>query len=69
MITEETYTFGEMFDRTVKCALWLRQQGVKANDVVAVCSSNIMDSFAPIFASFSLAAIFTPWNTEIDIST
>ncbi|XP_046833279.1 4-coumarate--CoA ligase 1-like [Vespa crabro] len=67
VITEETYTFAEMFDRTVKCALWLRQQGIKANDVIAVCAPNIMDSFAPIFASFSLAAISTSWNTEMDI--
>ncbi|KAL2729446.1 4-coumarate--CoA ligase 1-like [Vespula squamosa] len=67
VVTEETYTFAEMFDRTVKCALWLRQQGIKANDVVALCSSNIMDSFAPIYASFSLAAIITSWNTAMDI--
>lgn len=58
-----------MFNRTVKFALWLCQQGIKANDVVAVCSSNIMDNFAPIFANFSLAVIFTLWNTEMDIST
>nr|KAF7409339.1 hypothetical protein H0235_014191 [Vespula pensylvanica] len=56
-----------MFDRTVKCALWLRQEGIKANDVVTVCSSNIMNSFTLIYVSFSLAVIFTPWNTAIDI--
>ncbi|XP_046833712.1 uncharacterized protein LOC124430758 [Vespa crabro] len=67
VITEETYTFGEMFDRTVKCALWLRQQGIKANDVVAVCTPYIMDSFTPIFASFCVAAIFTSWNYSTDI--
>ncbi|XP_035741079.1 uncharacterized protein LOC118449950 [Vespa mandarinia] len=67
VITEETYTFAEMFDRTVKCALWLRQQGIKANDVVAVCAPNIMDSFVPIFASFCVGAIFTAWNVAMDI--
>lgn len=67
IITEETYTFAEMFDRTVKCALWLRQQGIKANDVVAVCAPNIMDSFAPFFATFCVGAIFTPWNSAMDI--
>ncbi|KAL2747727.1 4-coumarate--CoA ligase 1-like [Vespula maculifrons] len=67
IITEETYTFAEMFDRTVKCALWLRQQGIKNNDVVAVCAPNIMDSFAPFFAIFFVGAIFTPWNSAMDI--
>ncbi|KAL2729445.1 nonribosomal peptide synthetase 30-like [Vespula squamosa] len=67
VISEEIYTFAEMFDRTVKCALWLRQQGIKVNDVVAVCAPNIMDSFAPFFASFCVGAIFTPWNSAMDI--
>ncbi|XP_043678710.1 4-coumarate--CoA ligase 1-like isoform X1 [Vespula pensylvanica] len=67
IITEETYTFAEMFDRTVKCALWLRQQGIKNNDVVAVCAPNIMDSFAPFFAIFCVGATFTPWNSAMDI--
>ncbi|KAL2747716.1 4-coumarate--CoA ligase 1-like [Vespula maculifrons] len=51
VVTEETYTFTEMFDRTVKCALWLRQERIKANDVVTVCSSNIMNSFILIYLS------------------
>lgn len=56
-----------MSDLTVKCALWLRQQGIKTNDVVAVCAPNIMDSFAPFFATFYVGAIFTPWNFAMDI--
>lgn len=65
-ITEETYTFAEMTDRMVKCALWLRKQNIQPGDVVAVCTHNNMDSFAPFFASFSVAAIFTPWNPDMD---
>ncbi|XP_047362961.1 4-coumarate--CoA ligase 1-like isoform X1 [Vespa velutina] len=67
IITEKTYTFAEMIDRIVKCALWLRQEGIKTNDVVAVCAPNIMDSFAPFFATFCVGAIFTPWNPAMDI--
>lgn len=65
-ITEETYTFAKMTDLTVKCALWLRKQNIKPGDVVAVCTPNNMDSFAPFFASFCVAAIFTPWNPDMD---
>ncbi|XP_015173344.1 PREDICTED: 4-coumarate--CoA ligase 1-like [Polistes dominula] len=67
IITGATYTFAEMYDLTVKCALWLRQQGIQKNDVVALCSPNIMDSFAPFFATFCVGAIFTPWNPAMDI--
>lgn len=67
IITGATYTFAEMHDLTVKCALWLRRQEIKTNDVVALCSPNIMDSFAPFFATFCVGAIFTPWNPDMDI--
>ncbi|KAF7387342.1 hypothetical protein HZH68_013019 [Vespula germanica] len=40
---------------------------IEANDVVAVCVPNIMDSFAPFFVIFCVGAIFTPWNSTMDI--
>ncbi|KAK2589254.1 hypothetical protein KPH14_007815 [Odynerus spinipes] len=64
--TEETYNFAKMTDQMVKCALWLRKQNIKPGDVVAVCTPNNMDSFAPFFASFCVSAIFTPWNSEMN---
>ncbi|XP_043502062.1 4-coumarate--CoA ligase 1-like [Polistes fuscatus] len=67
VITEETYTFSKMYDYTVKCALWLRQQGIKRNDFIALCTPITMDSFAPFFATFCVGAIFTPWNPAMDI--
>ncbi|XP_014613094.1 PREDICTED: gramicidin S synthase 2-like [Polistes canadensis] len=67
VITEEAYTFSKMYNYTVKCALWLRQQGIKRNDVVALCTPITMDSFAPFFATFCVGAIFTPWNPTMDI--
>ncbi|XP_015173359.1 PREDICTED: 4-coumarate--CoA ligase 1-like [Polistes dominula] len=56
-----------MYDYTVKCAQWLRQQEIKRDDVIAVCTSITIESFAPLFASFCVGAIFTPWNPEMDI--
>ncbi|XP_015173331.1 PREDICTED: 4-coumarate--CoA ligase 1-like [Polistes dominula] len=67
VITEETYTFSKMYDYTVKCAQWLRQQEIKRDDVIALCTSITIESFAPLFASFCVGAIFTPWNPEMDI--
>ncbi|KAI4499816.1 hypothetical protein M0802_005072 [Mischocyttarus mexicanus] len=67
VITKETYTFAKMYDYTVKCALWLRRQGIKRNDIIALCTPIIMDSFAPFFATFCVGGILTFWNSAMDI--
>uniref|UniRef100_A0A0C9Q8B8 LUCI_1 protein n=2 Tax=Fopius arisanus TaxID=64838 RepID=A0A0C9Q8B8_9HYME len=54
-------TFGEIADRTVKCAVWLVSQGVKPGDVVAICTHNHIDTVVPVVACLCIGAIFNPW--------
>lgn len=54
-------TFGAMADRTVKCALWLLSQGVRAGDVVGICTENHLDSPIPVLAALCIGAVFNPW--------
>lgn len=54
-------TFGDIADRTVKCALWLVGQGVKSGDVVAICTHNHIDAGIPVLACLCIGAIFNPW--------
>ncbi|KAH0561667.1 luciferin 4-monooxygenase-like [Cotesia glomerata] len=50
-----------MSDRSIRCALWLKKQGIKPGDVIGFCSKNHLDSCIPFFASFFIDTIFNPW--------
>ncbi|XP_020290456.1 luciferin 4-monooxygenase-like, partial [Pseudomyrmex gracilis] len=67
--TEETVTYKELQVKTVKCALWLKQQGIGRDDVVSVCSNNHLDSIVPCLSAAYVAAIFNPINEDINLST
>ncbi|KAL0124909.1 hypothetical protein PUN28_006636 [Cardiocondyla obscurior] len=68
-ITEETFTYAELQDKIVKCALWLQKQGVKSNDVISVCTNNQPNSIVPCIAASYINAIFNPWNEGMDLPT
>ena len=67
-MTEREITFGEMSNQSIRCALWLRSQGIGKNDVVSLCSNNSLDSYIPMFGTFYEGAIYNPWNHEIALS-
>ncbi|XP_076374554.1 uncharacterized protein LOC117224286 isoform X3 [Megalopta genalis] len=60
--TGEENTFEQLLDRTVRCALWLRKEGVKKGDVVAISTHNHPDCFVPCIAALFIGAIFNPWD-------
>ncbi|XP_057332936.1 luciferin 4-monooxygenase-like isoform X2 [Microplitis mediator] len=60
-ITGKIDTFGEMVDKTIKCALWLQSQNVKQGDVIAICTHNHMNQVVPALAAMCIGAIFNPW--------
>ncbi|XP_076225342.1 uncharacterized protein LOC116424392 isoform X2 [Nomia melanderi] len=62
IVTGKEDTYGEMLDRAVKCALWLKKQGVKKGDIVAVSTHNHLDCFIPCLAAMFIGAIFNPWD-------
>ncbi|XP_057337236.1 uncharacterized protein LOC130675507 [Microplitis mediator] len=60
-------TYNCMGMRSIKCAVWLKKQGISRGDVVGLCSKNHSDVCMPLFASFYLGAIFNPWwHTYLD---
>ena len=56
-----------MRDQSIRCALWLRSQGVGKNDVVSLCSYDSLDSYVPILAAFYEGATYNAWHHEITL--
>ncbi|XP_029159128.1 4-coumarate--CoA ligase 1-like isoform X2 [Nylanderia fulva] len=67
--TEKVVTYTELQDKVVRCALWLKKQGIKSGDVVSVCTHNHLNSIVPCLAAIYINAIFNPWNENIDLQT
>ncbi|CAL7951232.1 unnamed protein product [Xylocopa violacea] len=55
--TGNVRTYKEMWENSIKCAIWLRKEGIKAGDTVAVCSGCYFDVYAPVFACFYIGAV------------
>ncbi|KYM84413.1 4-coumarate--CoA ligase-like 7, partial [Atta colombica] len=67
--TDETFTYAELQDKAVRCALWLQKQRIKCGDVISVCTSNHPNSIVPCVAAAYVNAIFNPWNEDMDLPT
>ncbi|XP_072764855.1 luciferin 4-monooxygenase-like [Anoplolepis gracilipes] len=65
--TGEENTFQQMRERSVKCALWMKNLGVGRNDIVTICTSNHLDTYIPYLATLYVGAILGVWH-EINIS-
>ncbi|XP_020290457.1 4-coumarate--CoA ligase-like 7 [Pseudomyrmex gracilis] len=67
--TEETITYKELQVKTVKCALWLKQQGIGRDDVVSICCPSHMNSIVPCLSATYVAAIFNGMDEDMDLPT
>ncbi|XP_058807866.1 luciferin 4-monooxygenase-like [Phymastichus coffea] len=65
--TDLKTTFAEMKDRSIRCALWMKEYGVKLGDIITICSYNHLDTYVPIFATFYLGATFNGWDHEVGL--
>ncbi|XP_003704786.1 luciferin 4-monooxygenase [Megachile rotundata] len=65
-ITDVEDTFGEILDRSIKCALWMKKQGVGNNDIVVISSHNHRDSFIPGIAALFIGAVCNPWPSDMN---
>ncbi|XP_013135095.1 PREDICTED: 4-coumarate--CoA ligase 1-like [Papilio polytes] len=54
--SDEITTFGELAQKAVNLTSYLKEQGVKQNDVVAVCSENRTEYMVTVIAVFSSGA-------------
>lgn len=50
-----------MVDRSIRCALWMKSQGLKPGDVIAICTDNHLDSIIPCLAALYTGIVFNPW--------
>ena len=53
-----------MKDQSIRCATWMKKQGIGRGDIAVICSDNHMDISIPIFATFYLGATYNAWNHE-----
>ncbi|KAL6256354.1 hypothetical protein P5V15_012471 [Pogonomyrmex californicus] len=68
-VTGAETTFAEMTGKSVKCALWLREQAVQPGDVIGICTHNHLESYVPLLAALYVGAISNPWDNELSPTT
>ncbi|RMZ86657.1 hypothetical protein DV736_g6116, partial [Chaetothyriales sp. CBS 134916] len=63
---ERTYTFGELYEQSVRYATWMLDQGIKPGDLVAMYLINSAEFIMIWFASLSIGAApaFINYNLE-----
>ncbi|KAG7204102.1 hypothetical protein KM043_001951 [Ampulex compressa] len=62
-------TFSRIRERSVKCALWLKQQGLQADDIVGICTDNNLDTSVPLFAALYLTRVICTWDHDMSIKS
>jgi fatty-acyl-CoA synthase len=65
--TDKAWTYGEINKRSSSAANWLRSQGVKKGDRIALLSPNDISYFDLLFACGKIGAIFVPLNWRLSI--
>ncbi|KAL6260702.1 hypothetical protein P5V15_008225 [Pogonomyrmex californicus] len=62
--TGEKITFQQMRENSVKCALWLQNEGIGYQDKITICTCNQMDAYVPFLASLFIGSIVNPWDAR-----
>lgn len=57
-----------MSERSVKCALWLKKQGVKPGDIIGLCTDNNLDSILALLGTMYLGAVYNTWDHKLSLS-
>lgn len=52
----------------IRCALWLKKQGIGPDDIVVHCSDNHLNSAIPFYATIFMGAVINPWYYKVDTS-
>ncbi|XP_066598228.1 luciferin 4-monooxygenase [Prorops nasuta] len=60
--TNEERTFKQIYDDTRKLAIFLKKDGVKMDDRLAICSENNLNFCIPVCATFYLGCAICPLN-------
>jgi len=65
VFTDRRYTFADIEERSIKCALWLKKQGVKPGDIIGLCTDNNMDAIVIFLGIAYIGAICNTWDHEL----
>lgn len=57
-----------MRERSIKCALWLRKNGIQKGDRIGIWTDSHIDTYVPVYASLYVAAVICPWDDEVSKS-
>ncbi|KAL6257671.1 hypothetical protein P5V15_011250 [Pogonomyrmex californicus] len=64
-VTDKRITFSEIKERSVRCALWLKNRGIRSGDIIGV--STHFDYTAPLLGCLFICAHFYPIHHKISI--
>ncbi|XP_014211352.1 4-coumarate--CoA ligase 1-like [Copidosoma floridanum] len=67
--TGEKITFGKLRDLSVRCAIWLKKQGIGQNDIVCTSTPNQSYDCIPCLATLYLGAVVNPWFSELSFAS
>ncbi|XP_011879391.1 PREDICTED: uncharacterized protein LOC105568371 [Vollenhovia emeryi] len=62
-------TYADMSERSIKCALWLKKQGIKPGDIIGLCCDNEMDGITILLGTLYISAISNPWDYDLSPMT
>ena len=51
-----------MKDRSIRCALWLKNENITTGDIIAMSTNNRLDDYIPLLSTFYLGAIYNAWQ-------
>ncbi|XP_012060704.1 PREDICTED: 4-coumarate--CoA ligase 1-like [Atta cephalotes] len=66
-ITDKRITYAEMSERSIKCALWLKKQGVKSGDIISVCTDNNLDAIIVLLGIMYLNGKCNTWDHKFSL--
>ena len=66
---ERCFTYGALYERSIRLASALSQRGIGRLDTVAILASNVPEMIEAHFAIPMLGAVLNPLNTRLDAAT
>jgi len=68
-VTGMKYSYADMSERSIKCALWLKKQGVKPGDIIGLCCDDDLNATLIMLGTMYIGAISNTWDFELSPST
>ena len=57
-MTGETLSYKSLADQSIRCAIWLKKQGILSGDIVCLFTENNIASWIPFLAIHYIGAVF-----------